>query len=520
MKSTIKKVLVIIIAAELLMFAPFAGAASDSRHYIVGVSPNLDKTDRESTLKEVLLLILDGAQGGDIVTVYDALNLQPVVVVAVPEGARYQKNPRARAQRLQSEIAILQKFFTSETRHPLALTAVIHLPQFLDLASSQLRHPRQVITVILVGLPFYVDIKDPVFNMTDGYVPSDEHLRLSARRSVYGTLERKNHLQGVTVHCAFLRECFDHDEHRIAVKRLWLLYLKCQQGVLATFAPAPSLAFSRARQNIGEPVMEADLDQNDRKLEMRKVVHKQATNAAEMPARDQATVGPVPPALHPPLRPVESDSAPAPAAQGQAQSNVQHRPGMRRVIQQQTTERATNENRVPAVAQDLSDQVGSSLLAGLTRDLTQMPVTPADKIGIGVSWWGYGPGANWVDVDLYVKAPGCHELSYMIKSTGCGEYFRDIRSASTHENDGAWRESWEYIELAGNTDLRRTTAWLNLYRGGGIQVTGVVRMSIAGRITTKPFSLRTPDGNGGAAAETRAESPFWTEIKLNEFLGP
>src|SRR5690242_11271953 len=73
------------------------------RAYFVGVSPYLEKTDREVVFKHLSMLVLEVLRTGDAADVYDAYSLKPVVNFTIPTGPQFEKNANARAIRLKSE---------------------------------------------------------------------------------------------------------------------------------------------------------------------------------------------------------------------------------------------------------------------------------------------------------------------------------------------------------------------------------------------------------------------------------
>src|SRR5262249_32835226 len=157
--------------------------------------------------------------------------------------------------------------------------SAVHVPQVLALSASHLRTPGQPITVIILGSPFYADA-DGAFDMLGGYVPSDQHLRVTTRQSVYGTADKAQTLEGVTVHFAYLQEAFEHAEHREAVSRFWSLFVQCQQGTLASFAASPTIVFQRASTGVQDAVMHVQLNENDRELIRRRIRHVSVDTSA------------------------------------------------------------------------------------------------------------------------------------------------------------------------------------------------------------------------------------------------
>ncbi len=253
-----------------LLFALGFHQAAVAASYIVGLSPNYSSPDRDVVFKEVLLFILETAVPGDQVTVYDGLSLQPVTKFALPQGALFEKNPRARVPRLQSEIAALKAFLSAERPHPPELAGALQVPGFLALAGSHLRRADERVHVILIGSPHFVSLEEPGFNTREAF-PSDAHLAADPRDSVFGIASKRQALTGVSVHWAYFRDCFVNDFHKGRLGRFWSLFVRGQGGACSTFAPHVGLAFQRAKQGITEPFLRAEVDPNETKVEMRHV---------------------------------------------------------------------------------------------------------------------------------------------------------------------------------------------------------------------------------------------------------
>jgi hypothetical protein len=240
------------------------------RSYLLGLSPNYARPDREPVLKAIVLFVLDGATPGDSVQVYDALNLAPVTTFRIPEGKAFERNARARLERLKTEVAVLTRFFGGQTNAQSEVSGVIDFPGFVALAGSQLRIPGERISMILVGSPFYVNPEEPSFNTTEAY-PSDAHLAADTLESVFSVTAKREALAGVAVHYAYLRESFLNELHKERLARFYSLFVQEQQGVLSTFAPDINLALQRSKTEANTSIVNVQIDPSDTKIEMRHV---------------------------------------------------------------------------------------------------------------------------------------------------------------------------------------------------------------------------------------------------------
>ena len=433
-----------------------------SASYVIGLSPDYDVADREKVFQQILLFMLQGASPGEDLTVCDALNRQVVTRFSIPEGSLLQNNAQARARRLAPNIVAIKNFVLTEHSHSPDMTGVIRLPEFLDLVGSQLRAPGQTLRVILVGSPFYVS-DDNAFDEREAY-PSDANLTVDERSSFFGTALRKNALTGVTVHYAYLRDCFVNDFHQERITRFLVLFLKEQGGCLATFAPDPSLAFQRARDNIQQPVVQAEIDPNDTKLEMRHV------RARSIPV----WFGPT--------------------------NFIQN------VIVPNLISQSPDDESTPAPA--TNNVLPQTTSAVSTMPASGFPVAAKnDCLGIGLMW-----GAN-ADIDLHViPNKSARELYFGYTQSKEGTYFHDYRSA----NAGV---DYEYVELKAPIDISNVSAWANYYAGNAWPVHGKVIVYFGGKTYYGEFSLAAHKGNQAYDSQSRNTSLYWTKIDLLKIVG-
>lgn len=467
MKTT--RLQMIVVAAILVAthsVTPRALAAA----YVIGLSPNYTCQERTNVFEQVLLLILEGAQPADQLVFCDALHQSLVARCVIPEGKLFQANARARAQRLGSAMVALKSFLLADRTYPPEMASAVSPPQFLDFAATQLRRQGEPLRIILIGSALYMNADEPAYNMGDAY-PSDANLLADQRESVFGTALKKRTMADVTVHYAYLRQCFLNDFHQERIMRFWSLFIRQQGGVLATFAPDINLAFQRAKENIQQPCLEAELDLNDTKIEMRQVVRRaipvwfgptnivqKAVEAVNVPHVVQVEPQP------------ETPSTPSPAPNAVAAP--------------------TNNTPAPALTIDVAPPV-------------IFPISPTrDKVGIGITW-----GAP-VDCDLYVKAnPKARELFYRNTTSREGHYFHDYQNANLGVD-------YEYVELQPPVDLTQVSAWVNYYAGKTSSVRGLVVVFYEGKSFYGEFQLAASKGNAGGDSASRHKSKYWTRLDL------
>lgn len=462
----------IIIAAMVLVVSFTINAAT----YITGLSPYYPPPDREAVTKGLLLFVLEGAATGDNIIVYDALNLQPVCQFKVSEDTLFQRNARARVQRFKTEIVALQTFLTTDRPHAPELTGVIHVPEFLNLAGAQLRSPGEPARVIILGSPFYANTDEPAFDMHEA-VPSDAHLTAAPNESIFSTAQKRSTLRGITVHHAYLHECFVNSFHQERITRFWSLYAQHQEGALVTFAPDIGLAFERARANVQQPCVVAKLDAEDSKIEMRRVVPRSLPTwfgPTNIPARVEATL-----------------------------------PSAIRV--EPLTTNATSQSYGQPISNRLSSDPGTQNASAheiLSIASAPLPVTPsAGVIGIGIMWDQKG-----CDFDLWVRPTSAsRELSYRNSVSREGRYFHDYRDRNASLD-------YEYVELKSEIDVQKIRAFVNFYAGKTATPSGVMVLHYRGNSYRTPFTLKATSGNHGGDANRRGQSPHWVELDLSPLL--
>jgi hypothetical protein len=502
-------------------------ATSARKHVIVVASPYLTKQDREACYRETVRLVLDGLSPGDILTVLDGVRLDVPAQTTIPEGEVFRKNANARARACARELAALRQFFAAEVAHAPKMEGVVHVPQVLALSATHLRKPKQPTIVLILGSQFYVDA-DGAFDMLGGYVPSDEHLRVTSRQSVYGTADKAVALEGVTVHYAYLHEAFEHADHRQAVGRLWSLFVQCQGGTLSSFAASLTVVFRRVTEGAQEPVLDVKLDENDRHFVMRRWKHIPAPTSGTQTNRLTSES-----AIIPQTRIVLSSSR-ASDLTSLAQSTNQLEPAT--ASQSRPLANSVSQtNSVPANPPDASTlpriRVPVSLPSNAavvipTNSEIVTRVIPeslqAGKQGIAIVWSVGGKSHQGVDVDLRVRPPKSDvELSFLNKETLVGRHLRDVLNA---DGDSAFthnpQSGFEYVELDADVPLRDTAVWLNLFRNDSKQaVEGTVLVATKERLLQGSFRFPAAlCGDAATQANQRDENPNWLRFDLNALL--
>jgi hypothetical protein len=81
-------------------------------------------------------------------------------------------------------------------------------------------------------------------------------------------------------------------------------------------------------------------------------------------------------------------------------------------------------------------------------------------------------------------------------------------------SDETWKASWEAVEIE-TAILADTTCWLNLYRGSGGKIEGVVRIMFDERTANVPFTFPAIAGDKAAGRSRRDGNPCWVKIRLD-----
>lgn len=271
------------VAAAVIVTAVRLGAAqgtSASDSWVIGLSPFLEKGVKDQVYRQCIALIVEDLPLNSKLHIYDAYNLQTVTELTVPNLAPF-RSAKTRANQFAPQILKLKKFLGAEHRAPepdARFNGAVRLPQFLDFIRGALPTARkeQPVTVLVLGSPLYVDAKEPSFSMTDGYFPSDGHLKVGRERSVYGVADRADALAGFTVHFGYFGDPWLSGIHEEKVARFWHLFARLQGAELATFSGDLATTFKNATLAAHAPSRFAvtEMDRGEAKPEMLRVTRE------------------------------------------------------------------------------------------------------------------------------------------------------------------------------------------------------------------------------------------------------
>lgn len=458
-----------------------ASAAPAELH--IGISPFLKEGQRQAITRLLPDMVVNPSRlpDGTRVVVWDAWSLVIIADFVIPT-LKFD-SAQARAPQLAKPLALVGQWMRTPAHAEVGVpidSGAIKAPEWLYEASTNSSSLAR--SFVLLGSPIYRSPAEPAFDMggsDDERYPSDGHLALSMRASVFGCAEKPGRLAHATVHWAFF-DPVANEGYKYALTRWWTLFVQERQGgTLATFSADLPATLARALQLGLPPVLRAEIDPLDAKPVMR------AAHPRSLPAwLEQAPAQPAPPQPVPTAAPAQPSVVPATVV----------------ITPEPAPEPVVIAPPPPPVA----------VIVQPTREVPRvsLPVTfDSTKVGIGIAW-----SAKGVDLDLYVRAmPRAVELYYNKARSKEGFLYNDERNA----NAGRY---YEFVEFNMPVDLSQATVWVNYYSGSAANVTGQVVFFDHGRIKIGTFTLRANRGNRGSDSSPRERSAFWTEVRLADLI--
>lgn len=235
MKSTI--VVKVIVFLVVVFFSRF----TFSDQYILAVPASLKSQVERESLFAVARDTLMAISTGDVMRIINASSNKTIITIAIPEKKAFQYK-KYRKRKLKKQLAQLKQgldnipIISEENQS-------ISLPQFLDYISTEIFvepiDDTNRANVLVYGNALYNDKKEEAFSMSDGWFPSDGHIRAGLQRSVFGTLEKRQRLKNFFIHFAYSNQYEDwvSDLYKYRIERFWSLYIKAMSGSLSTFSP-------------------------------------------------------------------------------------------------------------------------------------------------------------------------------------------------------------------------------------------------------------------------------------------
>jgi len=241
------------------------GQPAQSRELVIALSPFLPQAEAKVQATKVMQYLTQ-LELGDEATLLDGYHLSTLGTFKIPNNASYN-NPKAKLAINRTAIGALMRFVKNSAVTAQATKNAVRLPQLLrHIAESY--SPEKPMDVIVLGSPFYDDLREPDFSMREGRIPSDGHLLSSRRKTPFGTKDNPELLNNLRVHIGFNDENnLQSDKHRFYIERFWTLYIEQQKGKLITLTGDLTTLFHRVK-NGAKPLKHHYVLEQSTKLEM------------------------------------------------------------------------------------------------------------------------------------------------------------------------------------------------------------------------------------------------------------
>ena len=413
-------------------------------------------------IEDTVMALVASEKTGDKVVVMNAKTQQTIVTMTIPKGVT-----RARVRKLLKELGALKAVLKrTATIRATDNSEQIRVPQTLSTIGANIQQGAGKTRVVLVGLPAYMDARDATFVFGAGIVPNDAYIIAPSSKSVFGTSDRLGTLKKVDVHFCYVRDRFANELERRAVARFWALYCKELGATLSTFEASPDVVLDRLRAGVNDPIMPTE------KLDRSKTDFVMVRYVSEAPK---------PRTKEKPKPAVKTTPSPQPVAE---------------------TQRAPSSSPKVQRAVDAA----AKKVEGPQRG----------NVVIGAFWYVAAKETAAVDVDVYFrKNPKAEELYFGKKETEGGRHRGDVMRSHSDGDDANWRAAGEVIEVE-DTDLGSASCWLNLYRGNGERVEGIVRIiDPKGQVVDVPFVF-SGKGDRHKDRANREKSASWVRIDLTK----
>jgi hypothetical protein len=174
----------------------------------IGISPFLKEGQRQAITRLLPDMVVNPSRlpGGTRVVVWDAWRLVIIADFVIPT-LKFD-SAQARAPQLAKPLALVGQWMRAPARAEVGVpvdSGAIKAPEWLYEASTNSSAVTR--SFVLLGSPIYRSPAEPAFDMggnDDERYPSDGHLALSLRESVFGCAEKPGRLAHATVHWHFL----------------------------------------------------------------------------------------------------------------------------------------------------------------------------------------------------------------------------------------------------------------------------------------------------------------------------
>jgi hypothetical protein len=201
-----------------------------NKTYILGISPNMEKNQKEFVWEELTNFLLEVELGSNIF-IYNAFKNEEIMNVKIPNEEKYRIKSKSRTKYLKKRIKKLHEFFKKSNYDESMMSSIISFPTFIKQVGSNHQNDDNKI-IIVIGNAFYYNSKEGYIDIKD-YYPSDGFLTLES--SVFNTIEQLTLKNAEVYYYHFNNEEFINYMHKDKIKRFYSLFIQLLDGCLVKF---------------------------------------------------------------------------------------------------------------------------------------------------------------------------------------------------------------------------------------------------------------------------------------------
>jgi len=263
-----------------LMLTLFSLTANASTNFVIVLADSYPASiDREKLSDKIIKFVISDLKEGESLLVLGD-NEKTIAEFKVPDKEGYGNANVKKKKFMKGFIELknsMKKIPLTKDNKP----QLFKEPQILKhLATNKIvEQGENNASVLLVGTALYADEREPGFNMIDGWFPSDGHIRVDEKHSIYGTANKTNFLRNFSIHHLVTNNESDwvNELHKQRISRFWYLFIKSQDGSLPTFTIDADTAFERFSKAIDESPEDFQFDHTANKVEMLKIAREVPT---------------------------------------------------------------------------------------------------------------------------------------------------------------------------------------------------------------------------------------------------
>lgn len=295
-----KKIIFLIIVLALLVFS--SKSHSQTTYVLVLAESYPQNIDRDKLNDKIVRFVISDLKEGDSLLVLSD-DEKTIAEFRVPNQEGYASS-NVKRKKFIKEFIDLKQWIKKIPLTPDGKPQFFREPQILKHISSNkiAEKDGNKVSVLLVGSALYSDEREPGFNMIDGWFPSDGHIRVDEKHSIYGTANKSDFLKNFSIHHLVSNRESDwvNELHRQRIARFWYLFIKSQGGNFATITDDLNTAIERFSKAIDEPREDFQFDNTVNKVEMLRIAREVVTLSELEPAfmSDKAQLATQAPAKH------------------------------------------------------------------------------------------------------------------------------------------------------------------------------------------------------------------------------